>query len=518
MVLRFADGTGSLTLVFSRPKAWKCLGGSHRSRQPGRVKMQGQVLLAVLGLALSHVALGEETGAVVATTADNNFSIPAFIICVREALEGCIIVAVLLNALHKSGQNHMKRWVWFGVIVSTVAFVVAGAIILTIFYTVGRNLPGPAKAAFEGVLAVIACVVLTHISLKFLRLKDMIMKWEQKLMKNSQEAGDAGKGAAAATADAPGGGCMATFLSCISDFRDALNIRHQALDRSRAEDENSDGLNWKELMLITFSAIFREGLETVIFLAPISSTTSETGLVRGACAGIAVGIAFGVFVLIVGKFVLLDPKWFFYATTLFIFFIAAGLSTYGMIEIEQIWYGDLRKRNDPFLLRPVYNIGCLHSVMGRVWTGVIDTHCLFPEYTGYDYFGRERVSNVGFIFRAMLGYRQSPTYLMCISYCTYWIVVLTIMMSRYKKGTLTSRFPGQHEALEDSSKQSSTEVMDTKISHGTATGVPMMATSMYPAPFMAGAVGVPLQSGQASMYPAPSMPGAVGVQLQSGQA
>ena len=485
---------------------------------PGRVKMQGQVLLAVLGLALSHVALGEETGAVVATTADNNFSIPAFIICVREALEGCIIVAVLLNALHKSGQNHMKRWVWFGVIVSTVAFVVAGAIILTIFYTVGRNLPGPAKAAFEGVLAVIACVVLTHISLKFLRLKDMIMKWEQKLMKNSQEAGDAGKGAAAATADAPGGGCMATFLSCISDFRDALNIRHQALDRSRAEDENSDGLNWKELMLITFSAIFREGLETVIFLAPISSTTSETGLVRGACAGIAVGIAFGVFVLIVGKFVLLDPKWFFYATTLFIFFIAAGLSTYGMIEIEQIWYGDLRKRNDPFLLRPVYNIGCLHSVMGRVWTGVIDTHCLFPEYTGYDYFGRERVSNVGFIFRAMLGYRQSPTYLMCISYCTYWIVVLTIMMSRYKKGTLTSRFPGQHEALEDSSKSSPTEVMDTKISHGTATGVPMMATSMYPAPFMAGAVGVPLQSGQASMYPAPSMPGAVGVQLQSGQA
>ena len=210
----------------------------------------------------------------------------------------------------------------------------------------------------------------------------------------------------------------------------------------------------------------------------------------------AVGIAFGVFVLIVGKFVLLDPKWFFYATTLFIFFIAAGLSTYGMIEFEQIWYGDLRKRNDPFLLRPVYNIGCLHSVMGRVWTGVIDTHCLFPEYTGYDYFGRERVSNVGFIFRAMLGYRQSPTYLMCISYCTYWIVVLTIMMSRYKKGTLTSRFPGQHEAMEDSSKQSSTGVMDTKISHGTATGVPMMATSMYPAPFMAGAVGVPL-SGQA---------------------
>ena len=38
-------------------------------------------------------------------------------------------------------------------------------------------MPGAGKAAFEGVLTVMACAVLTHISLKFLRLKDRILEW-----------------------------------------------------------------------------------------------------------------------------------------------------------------------------------------------------------------------------------------------------------------------------------------------------------------------------------------------------
>jgi len=68
-------------------------------------------------------------------------------------------------------QHHMKKWVWFGVIVGTAAFFIIGAILLIIFYSVGKAIPGAAKAAFEGVLAIIACYILTAISFKFLRLK-----------------------------------------------------------------------------------------------------------------------------------------------------------------------------------------------------------------------------------------------------------------------------------------------------------------------------------------------------------
>jgi len=59
--------------------------------------------LFVVALTL-ELATCEEGGAVIVSSADDSFSIPAFVICVRESMEGCVIAAVLLNALHKSGQ------------------------------------------------------------------------------------------------------------------------------------------------------------------------------------------------------------------------------------------------------------------------------------------------------------------------------------------------------------------------------------------------------------------------------
>mmetsp|Transcript_27282 Transcript_27282/g.43804 ORF Transcript_27282/g.43804 Transcript_27282/m.43804 type:complete len:490 (-) Transcript_27282:71-1540(-) len=387
-------------------------------------------IVAFLVLAVSDLVSAEEGGAVITSSSDDKFSIPAFIICVRESMEGCVIAAVLLNALHKSGQFHMKKWVWFGVLLGSVSFLVVGAVALIIFYAVGKAIPQQGKAAFEGILAILACFILTKISLKFLRLKDLIIKWEGKLVQD-KAAGEAGHAATERRL-----GAWGSFLHCIADFRDALNIRHQAIDKKDAEGE----LSWKVLTLITFSAMFREGVETVIFLLPISSTTSEVGLVTGAIAGIFVGIVFGMFVLAVGKYFLLDPSYFFYSTTVFIFFIAAGLSTYSVIELEQIGATPLKNMNHPILYRPVYNIGCLHETMGRIWTGVMDTKCFMPENSGYDDIGRLRESNVGLVFRALLGYRATPTILMCLTYCLYWMVICTMMMLRYKQGTLFSRF------------------------------------------------------------------------------
>ena len=87
----------------------------------------------LLAMALVQESAGEESGAMAPTTADNRFSMYAFTIAFREAMEGCVIVAVLLNVLHKAGQDHMKKWVWFGAITSTVAFLGVGAILIAIF-------------------------------------------------------------------------------------------------------------------------------------------------------------------------------------------------------------------------------------------------------------------------------------------------------------------------------------------------------------------------------------------------
>jgi len=338
------------------------------------------LLRLIAALALCGLASAEEAGAIIVKDNDDLFSIPAFVIGVRESIEGCVIAAVLLNACHKSGQLHMKVWVWFGIIVGCVSFLVAGAICLIVFYSIRKNMPGAGKAAFEGVLAVLACCVLTHISLKFLRLKDLIMKWESKLVQDkSSEQERAGKEAAPASR-----GCWAGFMDWIADFRAALHINRQAIDKTNVENGE---LTPKMIVLMAWSAIFREGLETVIFLLPLTGTTKEAGLVAGCLAGIACGIAFGLIVLYVGKVLLIDPTWFFNLTTLFIFFIAAGLSTYSVIEIEQIWAVELKKINHPVYYRPMYNIGCLHEVFGRVWTHEMDTKCFLPENEGKDWKG-----------------------------------------------------------------------------------------------------------------------------------
>jgi hypothetical protein len=65
----------------------------------------------------------------------------------------------------------------------------------------------------------------------------------------------------------------------------------------------------------------------------------------------------------------------------------AGLSTYSAVELEQIPAVHLIPINHPVFLRPAYNIGCLHESAGRAWRNVMDTHCLFPESTGFDRYG-----------------------------------------------------------------------------------------------------------------------------------
>ena len=52
---------------------------------------------------------------------------------------------------------------------------------------------------------------------------------------------------------------------------------------------------------------------------------------------------------------------------------------------------------------------------------------------GYDKFGNLRPNAVGLVFRALLGYRATPTMLMCIAYCLYWMIVSSVMMWRYKQ-------------------------------------------------------------------------------------
>jgi len=339
----------------------------------------------------------------------DDLSTPALIICFRECLEGCVIVAVLLNMLHKAGMNDKKKWVWVGVIIASFAMTVLGVIAIVIWYQIQKTVPTSGRAAFEGVLATIACGILTLMALKFLRLKDLMFKWENKLFKDTSEAPTAEE----VPSTEPKASC-----SCLQAVRDLMHIRHQAIAR------DDSGVPPKLLILLTFSAIFREGVETIVFLLPMSTGTTELGLLKGALAGCAAGIGFGILVLAVGKYMLLDISWFFNLTTAFILFIAAGLSNYAMIELEQIDVVGAKSRNDPIVLRPMYNIGCVAR------HPTVEVNCFLEEGTG-----------AGLVFRALLGYRAAPTMLQCVAYLLYWQAIIALVVLRYKRGTLFSRTP-----------------------------------------------------------------------------
>jgi FTR1 family protein len=353
------------------------------------------LVLVAVGIAcvageVQREAVGEHrrAGTAPVVVRSDDLSVPALVITFRECVEGCVIVSVLLNMLHKAGMHESKKWVWIGTTIALLLTVFFGSICIIVWYTIQRNMPNDGRAAFEGALATVACSVLSLMGFKFLRLKDIIVKWEGKLFK---------KGEAAPEGEGEGEGVEKPKMSLWQQFRDMLHIKHQAIG-DQAE------VSGRAIILLTISAIFREGLETVIFLLPMSTNSSEIGLVKGAFAGGAAGFAFGLLVLVVGKYALTNVMWFFNLTTAFIFFIAGGLANYALIEFEQIDTPSIKSRNDPWLLRPVYNIGC------QPRHPEVPVRCFLDETTG-----------AGLAFRSLLG-----TYVS--SYCYICVLIILDML------------------------------------------------------------------------------------------
>merc|ERR1711990_1229173 len=111
----------------------------------------------------------------------------------------------------------------------------------------------------------------------------------------------------------------------------------------------------------------------------------------------------------------------------------------------------------------------------------------------------------------MGGYRATPTVLMCITYCLYWMIVTSIMMWRYKQGTLFSRFgsvQGENPFALDSGKESMTKPgpssQQNPVMGGTPMQPPMGMLGMVPTgmqPPMMGSMPVPYGGMPMGMQP-----------------
>src|SRR3954464_2345982 len=260
--------------------------------------------------------------------------IPTFFLMLREGLEAALIVGIISAYLVRIGRRQALPWIVAGVLAAVGVSVVAGIAVVS---TVGR-LPLVVQETLEGLAAVPAGVVLTWM-LFWMRRQGRAMKGE--------------------------------------------------LERG-VDDALGDGRTLA-LVGLSFIAVIREGLETVLFLiALVSSQGSPPALLLGGVLGLAPAVAVGVAIFAFG--VRVNLRRFFTGTGVVLIFVAAGLSA---LAVAGIGAGGL-----------IPDSGVAFHLNG-----------LLADSTP-----------LGNVLRGLFGYRSQPTPLELLAYLAYLIPVLCLFV------------------------------------------------------------------------------------------
>ncbi|MDP9234470.1 MAG: FTR1 family protein [Actinomycetota bacterium] len=237
----------------------------------------------------------------------------AFLIMLREGLEGALIVAILLAYLKLLDQRHRFGAVWLGTLAGVGVALVAGAIVFAVL----GHLHGTAEAITEGVVAFTAAGVLTW-----------MIVWMSR---------------------------QARFL------KGAL---HAKVDAALATGSAT------ALASIAFVAISREGLESALFM--LGTTVGARSHVQEFIGGL-IGVAAAA---IIGYLVyrgshLVNLRWFFRVTGALIILFAAGLLATGIHESQEggllpSLHEHLWNLSNVTLLNPDHSSvgGLLHGLLG----------------------------------------------------------------------------------------------------------------------------------------------------------
>ena len=193
------------------------------------------------------------------------------IIMFREVLEASLIIGILYTYLNKSGNNGSIKMVWSGV----TAAILASIVIALIFGKLAIGLKDSEAKIFEGVVMIIASIVLTTMIIWMARNK---------------------------------------------------NISEDL--KNKAKEAISSGFKYG-IFTLAFVAVFREGVEIILLLWG----AGKDGInVISSIIGALLGLAGGYAIFIQGvKFPL---KQFFNITSVLLIFVAAGMLTYGVHELE----------------------------------------------------------------------------------------------------------------------------------------------------------------------------------------
>jgi len=273
--------------------------------------------------------------------------LPSFLLTFREGLEAALVVVIVASYLNRTGRQSLNRYLYSGAVIAVGASVLIGLVVSAVY----GELTGASIEIFEGIAALTATVVLTYMIL-----------W------------------------------MA---------------RHARILRAELEQRLETAVTSGQVLgiaAISFVAVFREGLETVLFLTTLAIIDSFGTLAGAVGASLLVVIA-GVFVM--RGVYRLDINRFFQLTSIVLIVFAAGLAGYGVHELIEA--GESFGIEPGILAGPAFDINPPLNVDG--------THPLLHEKGA-----------VGSVLAALVGYDGNPEWLRVIVYLAYWLVLGTYVL------------------------------------------------------------------------------------------
>jgi high-affinity iron transporter len=255
--------------------------------------------------------------------------IESFVIALREGIEAALIVGIILGYLKKVGAETLAKPIYYGVGLGVLASIgVAGLFLLLRVEFAGRY-----EQLFEGITMLVAAVILTTMIL-----------WMRNNSKTYSE-----------------------------DLREKVET---ALTKRQSYG----------LASLAFVSIWREGIETVLFLGSASFTSSGIQLLIGG--GLGLGLAVLIGVVIMKYSVRLDLRTFFNVTGILLILFAAGLVGRSILEFQEA--------------------GAIAPVIEHVY----DINWLISGQ-----------STAGKLLTALLGYDASPSLAEVFGYVGYWVLI-----------------------------------------------------------------------------------------------
>lgn len=199
-----------------------------------------------------------------------------FLVTFRETLEAALIVGILYTYLVKSERTDLTHRLWSGV----AAAIIASLLTAILFQMLAGGFSGGFEEIFEGSIMFLAAGVLATMIVWMARNKNISRDLEDRTQSALEHSGRAGLG----------------------------------------------------LFTLAFVAVFREGVETVLFLFGVISNQGGLSFMA-SLAGALVAVAIGYMIFVQGK--RMNLATFFNVSSILLILFAAGLTAHGIHEFQE---------------------------------------------------------------------------------------------------------------------------------------------------------------------------------------